>query len=304
MSAVLERPGQEPASPEGRDGQAAPGAGSDRTGRSRALRLAVVGFGAIGQALAQQLSEDSRLSIVQVVVPPAAFGDMQTACERLANGAQVRDALDLSPARRPDLVVECAGHAAVDAHVVPALQAGIPCVMASVGALHDEALLARLEAAAHQGGARLQLVAGAIGAIDALAAAAVGGPEEVTYVGRKPPLSWQGTPGEQACDLAGLKAPQVIFRGSARQAAQDFPKNANVAATVSLAGLGLDRTRVELVADPGVTRNVHTVIARGAFGRMELQLENLPLEANPKTSALTVYSLARAIRNRVDSVSF
>ncbi|HSV51527.1 MAG TPA: aspartate dehydrogenase [Burkholderiaceae bacterium] len=269
-----------------------------------ALSLAVVGFGAIGQALAQQLQSDDRVALVQVIVPPEAIAATQAACAKLAPQARVLSKLDLGAGQRPGLVAECAGHAAIDAHVLPALQAGVPCVMASVGALHDEALLTRLEQAAREGGTRLQLIAGAIGAIDALAAASLGGLDEVTYIGRKPPLSWSGTPAEKVCDLASLKAPQVIFRGSARQAAEDFPKNANVAATVSLAGLGLDRTQVELVADPGVARNVHTVIARGAFGRLELQLENLPLAANPKTSALTVYSLARAVRNSVASVAY
>lgn len=268
------------------------------------LALAVIGFGAIGQALAQQLQADARIVLSQVIVPPEAIAATQALCQTLAPQARVLSTLDLGAAQRPGLVAECAGHAAIQAHVLPALQAGVPCVMASVGALHDEALLARLETAARDGGTRLQLIAGAIGAIDALAAASLGGLDEVIYVGRKPPLSWSGTPAEEACDLASLKAPQVIFRGSARQAAEQFPKNANVAATVSLAGLGLDRTQVELIADPGVARNLHTVIARGAFGRLELQLENLPLAANPKTSALTVFSLARAVRNTVASVAF
>jgi aspartate dehydrogenase len=268
------------------------------------LKIAMVGFGAIGQALAQQLVSDARLVLTQLVVPSGQIAAVQSAASQLVSTARVLDALDLSPALRPDLVVECAGHSAVDAHVVPALKSGIACVMASVGALHDEALLHRLESAASLGKTRLQLVTGAIGGMDALTAAQLGGLDEVTYVGRKPPLSWQGTPAEQVCDLAQLTQAQVIFRGSARQAAQAFPKNANVAATVSLAGLGLDRTQVELVADPGVSRNVHTVIARGAFGRMELTLENFPLAANPKTSALTVYSLARAVRDVVDHVVF
>lgn len=268
------------------------------------LHIALVGFGAIGQALARQLGADGRLVLTQVVVRPSPSDALQSAAAQLAPQARVLAALDLSPGQRPDLVVECAGHSAVDAHLVPALQAGIPCVMASVGALHDQALLNRLELAASQGNTRVQLVSGAIGAIDALTAARLGGLDEVTYVGRKPPLSWKGTPAEKVCDLAQLSSPQVIFRGSARQAAQDFPKNANVAATVSLAGLGLDRTQVELIADPGVTRNVHTVVARGAFGRMELTLENFPLADNPKTSALTVYSLERAVRNAADRVVF
>ena len=267
------------------------------------LALAVVGFGAIGEALARALAGDGRVRLAQVVVSPASLDAAQAACAALAPQVRVADTLDLGPGQRPDLVVECAGHAAVLAHVLPALRAGIPCAMASVGALHDAELLAQLEAAAQEGGTRLQLVSGAIGAIDALAAARFGGLDEVTYVGRKPPLSWTGTPAEQAFDLARLASPQVIFRGSAREAARQFPKNANVAATVSLAGLGLDRTQVELVADPGVARNVHAVIARGAFGRLELQMENLPLVANPKTSALTVYSLVRAVRNALPGVA-
>lgn len=267
------------------------------------LRLAVVGFGAIGQALAQELACDERVRLAQVIVSPRSLAAAQAACAAIAADVRVASALDCGPGQRPDLVVECAGHTAVLAHLVPALQAGIPCAMASVGALHDADLLARLEAAAHEGGTRLQLVAGAIGGIDALAAARFGGLDEVTYVGRKPPLSWAGTPAELAFDLARLAVPQVVFRGSARQAAAQFPKNANVAATVSLAGLGLDRTQVELVADPGVARNVHTVIARGAFGRLELLMENLPLAANPKTSALTVYSLVRAVRNALPGIA-
>lgn len=268
------------------------------------LKLAVVGFGAIGRELARLLQADPAIRIVQIIVPAPSVDRVSRLCTTLGLDARVRGALDLSADGRPDAVAECAGHAALSAHVVPALEAGIPCAAASVGALHEAGLLARLEEAARHGNTRLQLVTGAVGAIDALAAARIGGLDAVRYVGTKPPRGWLGTAAEQVCDLATLQSARVIFNGSAREAALAYPKNANVAATIGLAGLGLDRTQVELVADPAVVRNTHRLSAHGAFGRLELLLENLPLPDNPKTSALAAYSVARAVRDLMSPVRF
>jgi len=268
------------------------------------LKLALVGFGAIGQELARLLQADAQVDIAQIVTTARSLKRVAALAAELAPRACVLTELGVGLEPRPGLLVECAGHAALVAHVMPALRAGIPCVVASVGALADANILAGLEDAARRGGTRMQVIAGAVGAIDALDAARIGGLDHVRYVGRKPPLSWVGTPAEAVCGLAELTGPCVVFEGSARDAATAFPKNANVAATIALAGLGLDRTEVRLIADPGVERNVHRLEASGAFGRLEMQLENLPLQTNARTSALTVYSLARAVRNASAAMAF
>jgi aspartate dehydrogenase len=241
------------------------------------MNLVLIGFGAIGSAVLQSLAGDEGVRVVAIVARPGGPG--ARAAASLAPGVPVVAGVPLAGV---DLVVEAAGHEAIEAHVLPA----------------------RLDAAARRGGASVQLIAGAIGAIDALSAAHVGGLDRVRYTGRKRPGAWTGTPAAEHIDLLGLTVEAVLFEGSGRDAARLYPKNANVAATVALAGLGLDKTQVRLIADPGVTQNVHVVEASGGFGQLELTLRNAPLPGNPKTSALTVYSAVRAIRNRVAAIRF
>ena len=124
------------------------------------LELAIVGFGAIGQELARVLQADAQLRIAQIVATPESMERVRGIAARLARDARVLDAVDVSPGHRPDLVAECAGHSAIVAHVVPALQAGVPCVVASVGALAEPGLFERLEDAATRGGTRVQLIYG------------------------------------------------------------------------------------------------------------------------------------------------
>ena len=260
------------------------------------MRIALIGCGAIGRALLELLRAEPAITVAAIVVPQAHAAATQALARELAPEAAVAAAV---PSRDIDLVVEAAGHAAIAEHVVPAVAHGRPAIVVSVGALADAGLLGRLEAAARQGRTQVQLVPGAIGGLDALAAARFGGLDSVHYTGRKPPLAWQGTPAEAAFDLGSLTEATVIFEGSAREAASLYPKNANVAATVALAGLGLDRTRVRLIADPAAGGNLHEIDAEGGFGQLALRLRNRPLPANPKTSALAVYSAARALLGRV-----
>ena len=266
------------------------------------LRLVLVGCGAIGAAVLERLRQAPAVRIAGVVARHPAHPATVRKLREAGLDAPVVGAIGELHAR-PDLVLECAGHSALADHVVPALRDGIPCIVASVGALATGNMADELEAAACQGGVRVEIIAGAIGAIDALAAAREGGLDEVVYTGRKPATSWAGTAAERTFDLSALGEPTVIFEGSAREAASLYPKNANVAATVALAGIGLDRTHARLVADPQATANIHQLHARGAFGRFDFAIEGRPLPGNPKSSALTAWSAVRAVCNHARAVA-
>ncbi len=259
-----------------------------------APQVTLIGFGAIGRALLARARAIPRLRITHVVVRSTRIAATQAELDALGIAAR---AVDQVPADA-QLLLECAGHSALLGHVLPALARGIECGVLSVGALSETGLPEKLEQAAIAGSARLHLLSGAIGGIDALAAARLDGLTEVVYTGRKPPAGWRGTPADTLVDLATLTSAFTIFEGSARAAARLYPKNANVAATLSLAGVGLDATRVRLIADPAVSENVHEVAARGAFGEMLFTMRGKPLSDNPKTSALTVLSGLRFLCNR------
>ena len=258
--------------------------------------VTLIGFGAIGRTLFARMAGHAGVRITHVVVPDAHRAEAE---QHLQGAAQVASAVPPDT----DLVVECAGHAALTDHVLPALNRGVECAVLSVGALSEPGLPEALADAAARGGTQVHLLSGAIGGVDAIASARIAGLDSVTYTGRKPPTGWRGTPAEQVADLDRITEPTVILEGTARDAARLYPKNANVAATVSLAGLGLDATRVRLIADPTVTENIHEIDVRGAFGEMQITMRGKPLPDNPKTSALTVLSALRFLQNRGAAVT-
>lgn len=259
-------------------------------------RIALIGFGAIGRTVHRllQTSADGPAAVVAVLVghPERLAAEMPEVAPLL-----VADLAALL-ARRPSLVVECAGHQAVDAHGAAVLQAGVDLLVASIGSLADPAREQALRSAAAAAGRQLLLPAGAIGGIDWLAAARSTGLARVVYRSRKPPAAWVGSAAEAVCDLAALTAPFTFFRGTAGEAALRFPRNANVAATVALAGLGFDATEVEMVADPAAPGNVHEIEAESAGGSLALRIVGQPDPLNPRTSMMTAHSVARAVLNR------
>jgi aspartate dehydrogenase len=258
------------------------------------LRTLLIGYGAMGRTIASGVANDERIRITHVLEHPSLAKSLQ---EKLGSAMKVLSSLDQLDASI-DCAVECAGHEAVKAHVPAVLKRGIDVILVSMGSLSEPGLAEMLESAAKEGNAQLMLVPGAVAGIDALAAAKPYGLDSVLYTGRKPPVGWKDTPAEKVTNLDTLKTAVTIFEGTAREAARLFPKNANVAATIGIAGVGLDATRVRLIADPGVDRNVHSLRAEGAFGLLEMTIANKPLADNPKTSALAAYSAVRALRNR------
>ena len=199
---------------------------------------------------------------------------------------------------RPDVVVEAASHEAVHEYAEALLARGIATIVLSGGALCDDALRARLERAAEKTGALLYVPSGGIGGLDALKAACVAGVDAVTIAVTKPPAAWKGIPyvEQLKVDLAALSEPKVLFDGPARDGVPLFPANVNIAAVLSLAGIGFDRTRLKVVADPALVYNTHYIEIRGRTGNISIKLENVPAPENPKTAWLACYSALAALQ--------
>ncbi|MBD3663902.1 aspartate dehydrogenase [Sulfitobacter aestuariivivens] len=261
------------------------------------MNIALIGNGAIAKYIVNALT-GTRIRITALLVRP----------ERAAAWDGTGPRLISTTAELPEdtqLVVDCAGHSALRAFGPAILSGGRDLITVSIGALADAMLLAELTAAGQAGGARLHLASGAIGGLDVLRAARAGQLRHVHYTGRKPPKGWAGSPAEKVLDLPALKSGSAVhFEGTARQAALAYPKNANVAAAVALAGLGLDDTRVTLIADADATGNTHQIEAQGDFGELSLTLTGHTLPDTPRTSALAAMSVLCAIQDRRATIHF
>jgi len=261
------------------------------------LTVAIAGLGAIGLPLARAL--DAGVDGLRLIAVSAR--DQAKAAANLAGFRHKPVLIDLMGLAQADIVVEAAPAAVFVPIATAAIEAGRIFVPSSVGAL-----LPRMELVerARATGARIVVPTGALLGLDAVRAAAEGHVSSVTIETRKPPRGLEGAPYlvQHGIDVAGIAEARCVFRGNAREAAAGFPANVNVAAALALAGLGPDRTMVEIWADPGVVRNTHTIRVEADAARLTMTIENVPSEENPRTGMITPLSLLACLRGLVSTL--
>lgn len=256
-------------------------------------RVVVVGLGAVGRVIVARLAE----GVPGVQLTGVASRDQVRARQTLREMAidvPVRDITDLEP--EADLVVECAPAHLLPAIAEPFLRQGKEVVVLSVGALLEYEHLIHL-AKEYRG--TITVPTGALLGLDAVAAAAEAGISSLRLTTRKPPAGLIGAPGidDNGIDLDGLTEPLLVFSGTAREVSRGFPANLNVAVALSLAGPGPDETHVEVWADPGVTKNTHTIVMLSEVADVTMTIENVPSE-NPRTGRITPLSVVSLLRKR------
>jgi aspartate dehydrogenase len=255
---------------------------------SSSIRIAIAGYGSIGRAIGSRLLA----GIPGLVLTAVGARDHAKARAALPPSVIVTDVGTL--ADHADIIVECAPAAVLPAIAEPALRAGRTLIVLSCGALLDRMHLVDL---ARDTGGRILIPTGALLGLDAVVAAAEGEIHSARMITRKPPKGLMGAPHliENGINLDGLTEKLRVFEGSAREAARGFPANINVAVALSLAGIGPDRTRVEIWADPAVTRNTHSIEVDANSARLTMTIENIPSE-NPKTGRITPLSVIALLR--------
>jgi aspartate dehydrogenase len=259
--------------------------------------VGIAGLGAIGLPLARAL--DAGVDGLRLIA--VAGRDPVKTRASLAGFQSMPRMVEIPELAEADIVVEAAPAAIFERIALPALEAGRIFIPASAGALLPRMHLARL---AVRTGARIIVPTGALLGLDALRAAAEGPIESVVIETRKPPIGLIGAPylEKLGIGLMDLTQPLLVFEGNALDAAAGFPANVNVAAALALAGIGPIRTQVRIWADPGITRNIHTIRVEAEAARFTMTIENVPTAENPKTGRLTALSLLACLRGLVSTL--
>ena len=268
------------------------------------VKIGLIGCGSMGSELARAVKRgDAGTAEIIGIFDECAPGRNALAKE-LGEGdgttpVETDTVTDLVALPGLDLIVECASQVAVVAHAETVLGAGKSMLVMSSGALTSPEFMRTISEAASKSGASIYVPSGAVGGIDTLRAAK-SLLEEVTIVSTKPPIALSGAPGFADWEDVEISEPTVIFEGTAAEAVGLFPANVNVAATVSLAGIGPDATKVKVVADPDSPGNVHEINAVSRAGKFSFRFENVPHETNPKTSFLAVLAAIETLRSISD----
>ncbi len=269
------------------------------------MKVALIGCGAIGTVMARAIDEGKagkvKLGWVYDIKPEKSEGLVRKlrSTPRVAKGVS-----EIYADRTTDLIVEAASQIAVEQYSLDTLRSGKDLMVMSVGAFSDDRLLKSVCEEAERNGHKIYIPSGAVFGIDGVKSAELANIREVVLTTRKPPaaLLYSEYLAKHRIKLKGLKRPRVIFNGPARKAVKAFPASVNVAATLSLAGIGFDRTRVRIVADPKIKRNIHEVRVRGKSGELVSEARNVPFPDVPRTSYLAALSAIRTLKNLSDTV--
>jgi aspartate dehydrogenase len=261
------------------------------------LTVAVAGLGAIGRVVAEHLDHGIP-GLRMVAVAARDRVRAEATMSRFRTPVHIEDIGNLAAVA--DVIIECVPAEAFSLLAEPAMRAGRTLVVISVGAFIAHPTIVDL---ATQFGGRIIVPTGALLGLDAVQAAAQGTVKSIRMITRKPPAGLLGAPYlvEHGIDVANLSAPLKVFEGTAREAVRGFPANVNVAAALGLAGIGPDRTLIEIWADPALDRNKHTIIVEGDSADIEMSISNIPSE-NPRTGKITALSIIAALRKMTSTV--
>ncbi|MDM7934974.1 MAG: aspartate dehydrogenase [Methanothrix sp.] len=264
------------------------------------LKIGLVGCGAIGTEIARAI-DSGEIEAELVAVCDHNPANARALIEALGKKpllVRLDELVSLS-----DLVVEAASQKAVPAIARAALRRGRSLMVMSVGALADPEIYREIKGLAKEHGARVYIPSGAISGLDGLKSASLGEIRRITLTTTKNPKGLKGAPYvvDNRIDLDSLKAPSVIFEGTAAEAVRAFPANVNVAATLCLAARE-GEVRVKIVADPMIQVNRHEIVAEGDFGQITTRVENVPSPKNPRTSYLAALSAIATLRSIVEPI--
>ena len=261
------------------------------------IRVGIIGCGTIGGYVFDEIFS-GKVKNTQVVMVCGRSDKSKGRKKVIESGipwtTSVRDILKTGV----EVVVEAASHEALESYGEEILENGIDLIPSSLGALVDSMLLDRFTNAAEAGGSRLHIPSGGIGGLDALQAAIQTDVASVTMTSRKPPVAWKGIPyvSELGVDLENVGKPIVLYEGPARDCVKKFPQNINIAAALSLAGIGFEQTQIRILVDPEVTRNTHEIQCRGTAGQFTIIMENIPVPENPKTTYMACLSVLATLK--------
>lgn len=265
-------------------------------------KVGIIGCGTIGSQLAIAIDTGAVRNASLVSLFDIAQPSVQVLKEKLRTGPAAFTDFEKFVKTDCDIVVEAASQDAVKKFAMVVLKAGKDLMVMSVGALADKTLLAELLKEAQKSGCRLYVPTGAIAGIDAVRAVRHL-LDSVTLTTTKSPKALAGAPFFETSKvkLDQIKERTIVYEGAAAEAVRMFPANVNVAAVLSLAGIGVDRTKVCIVADPAFTTNQHEIVAKGSFGEFRFTVNNVPSPGNPKTSYLAVLSAIECLRSVCDN---